>query len=55
MKDSRKVIQKHVEGANVKERFNFKRCGSITCIHNMGERCNLETCDMYERKLIQEY
>ncbi|WDV45943.1 hypothetical protein PV797_21055 [Clostridiaceae bacterium M8S5] len=55
MKNLKANIKKKVNDTNKKNRFKFKTCGSITCIHNMGERCNLESCEMYERNFMQEY
>ncbi|MEJ8552911.1 hypothetical protein [Tepidibacter sp. Z1-5] len=31
-----------------------RKCRVITCIHCVGDRCTNDTCEMYERSLIQE-
>jgi hypothetical protein len=33
----------------------LKKCGSITCIHNIDGYCNMEKCEMFERTLKQEH
>lgn len=33
----------------------LKKCGVITCIHNIDGFCNMEKCEVYERALRQEY
>ncbi len=33
----------------------LKKCGAITCIHNIDGYCNTEKCDIYERTLRQEH
>ncbi|WP_156456479.1 hypothetical protein [Abyssisolibacter fermentans] len=55
MKNLKENTKKNSGDVNKKNRYNFRKCGSITCIHNMGEKCNLEICDMYERTLMQEH
>lgn len=31
-----------------------RKCGFITCIHCINERCSTSKCDMFEREYIQE-
>ncbi|MDP3386907.1 MAG: hypothetical protein Q8S24_06715 [Eubacteriales bacterium] len=33
----------------------FKACGTITCIHNVNNKCIQKECEMYERSFRQEY
>ncbi|WP_156936281.1 hypothetical protein [Clostridiisalibacter paucivorans] len=33
----------------------LKKCGAITCIHNIDGYCNMEKCEIYERTLRQEH
>lgn len=33
----------------------LKKCGAITCVHNIDGYCNTEKCEIYERSLRQEY
>jgi len=33
----------------------IKKCGTITCIHNVDGYCNAENCEMFERTLMQEH
>ncbi|SHH00189.1 hypothetical protein [Tepidibacter thalassicus] len=33
---------------------NYKKCKVVTCIHCVADICTNETCEMYERLLIQE-
>lgn len=33
----------------------LKKCGAITCLHNIDGFCNMEKCEIYERALKQEY
>lgn len=33
----------------------LKKCGAITCMHNIDGYCNMEKCEIYERTLRQEY
>ncbi|MBN2287196.1 MAG: hypothetical protein JXQ26_03710 [Tissierellales bacterium] len=35
-------------------KFNFKSCGTITCIHNINNKCLLKKCEMHERSFRQE-
>ncbi|NLY78258.1 MAG: hypothetical protein GX080_09285 [Tissierellia bacterium] len=32
-----------------------RKCGAITCIHNVCGQCQVENCAFYENLLIQEY
>ena len=45
MKDFGKVIAK----------IKFTNCGNVACIHNIDNKCILAKCDIYEKKLEQEY
>ncbi len=40
---------------DTKEKSTVKKCGMITCIHCIGDRCDLENCDFYERVYCQEH
>lgn len=33
----------------------LKKCGAITCIHNIDGYCTSDKCEIYERSLRQEY
>ncbi|WP_176718807.1 hypothetical protein [Caloranaerobacter ferrireducens] len=33
----------------------LKKCGAITCIHNIDGYCNMDKCEIYERTLRQEH
>ena len=33
----------------------FKVCRTVTCIHNIDNKCMLEKCELFERSLRQEY
>jgi hypothetical protein len=35
-------------------KMNFKKCGSITCIHNVDSKCSQKECDLFEKGLKQE-
>ncbi len=37
-----------------KRKHNYKKCGAISCINNIGGLCNCEKCELYENVLIQE-
>jgi hypothetical protein len=32
-----------------------RRCGAITCIHNVCGICQVKCCEFYENLLIQEH
>ena len=36
-------------------KLKLKTCGTITCIHNIDNKCMLKSCELYERSLRQEY
>ncbi|SHJ25192.1 hypothetical protein SAMN02745751_02091 [Dethiosulfatibacter aminovorans DSM 17477] len=36
-------------------KLKFRACGTVTCIHNIDNKCMLKNCDMYEKTLRQEY
>ncbi len=36
-------------------KLSFKTCGSVTCIHNIDNKCMLKECELYERDLKQEH
>ncbi len=36
-------------------KLKFKACGTVTCIHNIDNKCMLKNCEMYERAFRQEY
>lgn len=40
---------------NEKKKHARKKCGAITCIHNVNNKCNLEFCDFCERYVDKEY
>lgn len=40
---------------NKTAKLNFKTCGTITCIHNIDNKCMLKECQLYERVLRQEH
>jgi len=33
----------------------FKVCRTVTCIHNIDNKCMLDKCELFERSLRQEY
>ncbi len=33
----------------------FKSCGTVTCIHNINNKCMQRTCELHERSFRQEY
>ena len=35
-------------------KMKFKACGTITCIHNINNKCIQKECEMYERRYLQE-
>lgn len=45
------------KGQEKKDKPNLilKKCGSISCINNIQGFCSFDTCELYERSLIQEY
>ncbi|WP_183108665.1 hypothetical protein [Thermohalobacter berrensis] len=45
-------IVKNLKSAEISR---LKKCGAITCIHNIDGYCNMEKCQMFERTLRQEY
>lgn len=44
VKDIRDVVAK----------MNFTRCGTITCIYNVDNKCSQNECELHERGLKQE-
>lgn len=36
-------------------KYTFKACGTVTCIHNIDNKCMLKNCEMYEKALRQEH
>lgn len=38
----------------VVDKMNFKKCGTITCIHNIDGKCAESECIMKERGLRKE-
>ncbi len=52
--------QEDIKMINVKDiseviaKINFNGCGSVTCIHNIDNKCILKQCDMFEVQLRQE-
>jgi hypothetical protein len=49
MKSTMKAIEKKAA------KLKFKPCNTITCIHNIDNKCMLNKCEVYERSLKQEY
>lgn len=33
----------------------FTPCGNIVCLHNIDGKCSMNSCEVYERNLKQEY
>ncbi|WP_425449773.1 hypothetical protein [Dethiothermospora halolimnae] len=33
----------------------LKKCGAITCMHNIDGYCNADKCEIFERSLRQEH
>lgn len=46
-----KKVKKAVEIKKLPE----KKCGAITCIHNVNNKCRLDVCDFCERYVDKEY
>lgn len=44
VKDIRDVVAK----------INFRKCGTITCIHNVDNKCIQKECELHERGLKRE-
>lgn len=44
VKDIRDVVAK----------MNFCKCGTVTCIYNVDNKCNQKECELHERGLKQE-
>jgi len=50
------IMKKEVKVETKKDaKPNFKICRTVTCIHNIDNRCMLEKCELFERSLRQEY
>ena len=47
MKNAKKTVDK--------KKMENKKCGAITCIHNVNNKCNLNYCDFCERYFNNEY
>lgn len=44
MKDIKDVVAK----------MTFRKCGTITCIYNVDNKCSQNECEMHERGLKKE-
>ncbi|MBS4539930.1 hypothetical protein GOQ27_15750 [Clostridium sp. D2Q-11] len=44
-----------INNTNREQVSRLKKCGAITCIHNLDGCCNVDKCEIYERVLKQEY
>ncbi|WP_202710925.1 hypothetical protein [Sporosalibacterium faouarense] len=44
-----------LNNGNTEITSRLKKCGAITCIHNIDGYCNSEKCEIYERALRQEH
>lgn len=44
VKDIRDVVAK----------MTFRKCGTITCIYNIDNKCAQKTCELHERGLRKE-
>lgn len=44
-----------INNLNSEMTSRLKKCGAITCIHNIDGTCNTEKCEIYERSLRQEH
>lgn len=38
-----------------REKTTKKKCGMVTCIHCICNKCTVDKCDFYERIFRQEY
>ena len=47
MKNAKKTVDK--------KKMENKKCGAITCIHNINNKCNLNYCDFCERYFDKQY
>lgn len=34
--------------------MTFRKCGTITCIYNVDNKCSQKVCELHERGLKQE-
>lgn len=52
------IMNKLLTEVKIKEQqgafYNQRKCGYITCIHCINERCTSDKCDMFEREYVQE-
>lgn len=48
-------IMKKAKKTTKKNMLENKKCGAITCIHNVNNKCNLNYCDFCERYIDKEY
>ncbi len=39
---------------DVVAKMNFRKCGTITCIHNVDNKCSQKECELNERGLKKE-
>jgi len=39
----------------IKDKSENKKCGAITCIHNVCGQCQINNCEFFENVLIQEH
>lgn len=39
---------------DVVAKMNFRKCGTITCIHNVDNKCSQNECELHERGLKKE-
>lgn len=47
-------VSKTTDKKEIKGFASQRKCGFITCIHCINERCTTNKCDMFEREYIQE-
>ena len=47
-------VGKTTDKKEIKGFASQRKCGFITCIHCINERCTTNKCDMFEREYIQE-
>ncbi len=48
-------MKKNIINIKSESSSRLKKCGVVTCIHNIDGFCNMEKCDVYERTLRQEH
>ena len=49
------MIKDMKDFVEIVSKISFSKCGNVTCIHNIDNKCILKQCEVYEKGLHEEH